>query len=120
MVTVLELKEASGEAFRHRLPAWFIDRFRVPPSEAELDEWLRHWRTMPPSDREVASREQWTLEAWLAALDPAERQWHWWDARVRSDDLLEVVVLVDGMPAGFGALDFLLYASGATAITNDG
>jgi hypothetical protein len=70
-------------------------------------------------EKEQASGEQWTLDSWIALVNPSERQWHWWDARLDSLDVARVVVAVDGMPAGLGTLDFLLYASGAAEVSND-
>ena len=45
------------------------------------------------------------------------RDWFWWNARVRNDDLLHVYIKLSGFPvSGFDALRWLLKCCGATSV----
>jgi hypothetical protein len=61
--------------------------------------------------------EAWSVDNWIAWLEPEERQWFWWSADVSDPDQLVVQVEVAGWPAATGALAWLLRASGAVEVT---
>jgi hypothetical protein len=72
---------------------------------------------LPPDEQaQVAEEQRWTLADWLHWVQPSEREWFWWDAKVESPDTARILVEVPGDPVALGALDWLLRAAGATAI----
>jgi hypothetical protein len=105
----------SDDEWRSLLPAWFVAQFHER-SAKEHEEWLRHRRTLPPEEARAEAMRDWGLGDWLFWLEPRERQWHWWDARVEDYDTARVEVQVYGFPMPFGALEWLLRASGATDV----
>lgn len=97
------------------LPSWFVEACPEESSE-EADRWLEWWRSLPRDQQFEAERSRaWTLADWLYWLEPAERQWFWWDAKVEGD-ALHVIVELSGWPAPLGALEWLLRAAGASTV----
>ncbi|HEY0240711.1 MAG TPA: hypothetical protein VGC37_18940, partial [Friedmanniella sp.] len=97
------------------LPEWFV-RECAPDDPAAEQTWLEQWRGLDAAGRSRAEQQKrWTLESWLSWLEPDEREWFWWDASV-ADSEGAVVVDVPGWPAPFGALGWLLRASGAASV----
>jgi len=108
------------EYWRSQLPRWFVDASAPERSRDEIEQWLAWWRSLPPHEQAQAAAEQkWTLADWLFSVQPSERQWFWWDARVESPDILRVLVEVPGDPVALGALEWLLRAAGATEIARE-
>jgi hypothetical protein len=102
------------------LPEWFIAACAPERSQAEAQRWLAWWRTLGPEAKAAAERDRrWTLTNWLFWLEPAERQWYWWDSETCADGRLRVAVEVGGWPAALGALDWLLRAAGAIQVTHE-
>jgi hypothetical protein len=105
--------------WRKLLPGWFVENSAPERSRAEAERWLVRWRSLSAEEQAKATSVQsWTLADWLYWLEPAERQWFWWDSVIESPDELHVMVDVPGWPAPLGALDWLLRAAGAVQITH--
>jgi len=101
--------------WRELLPSWFVEDC-VDESPEETDRWLEWWRSLPREQQvEAEQARAWSLEGWLYWLEPSERQWFWWDARV-GDGVLRVAVELSGWPAPLGALEWLLRSAGATTV----
>jgi len=108
----------SPDEWRALLPEWFVEACRPEESKKEAEAWLLRWRALPPNQQaEVARERSWTLTDWLYWLEPNERQWFWWDAVADNPDRLRVLAEISGWPAPLGALEWLLRASGAVAVT---
>ena len=110
----------SLEEWRAVLPDWFVEGCAPEMSPAEAEQWLTLWRSLPPEEQARATRERrWALAGWLYWLEPAQREWYWWNATVEEPDSLHVVVQVEGWPAPLGALDWLLRVAGGNEILMD-
>jgi len=73
--------------------------------------------TLPDDEQErLEAIEGWSLSSWLYWLQPAERQWRWWDALIKDDDTVIVAVEVDGWPFPWGALAWLFKGCGADSV----
>jgi hypothetical protein len=124
MIAVLDHSESSWptlDQWRSILPRWFIDASGEEMSDAEAEDWLTWWRSLPPDEQAPATQDQkWTLADWLYWLEPAQREWFWWNAAVANPDTVHVDVQVRGWPAPLGALDWLLRASGSTEVVVEG
>ena len=104
------------EEWRQILPEWFVDACAPEQSVEENERWLQWWRSLPPGEKAQAANERrWTLPDWLFWMEPSERQWFWWDARV-DGSTLRVIVEVPGSPSPIGALKWLLRTSGALRV----
>ncbi|HEY3267852.1 MAG TPA: hypothetical protein VGM37_13055 [Armatimonadota bacterium] len=86
----------SNEEWARRLPPWFVAR--CAPQTAETAN---------------VGEGRWTLANWVYWFLPEQRFWVWWNARLPDPNTLLVYVVVDGWPFPWGALDWLLRASGA-------
>jgi hypothetical protein len=69
----------------------------VWPTDSEWRALLPLWfvHTFPPSSSTVDS---WTLDGWVAWLEPEMREWRWWDARVTGTRSAEVFIETPGWP----------------------
>jgi hypothetical protein len=106
--------------WRQLLPAWFVEGSAPEKSREEAERWLGWWRSLPAAEQARVTREQrWALPDWLHWLEPAERQWFWWDAVVENPETLRVMVEVPGWPAPLGALEWLLRAAGAVEVSHE-
>lgn len=100
-----------------RLPSWFVAAC-APEQTPDVEErWLVWWRGLDADARVRAEDERsWTLADWMHWMQPTERQWSWWDARVEGDAMAIVLVEVQGWPSATGALEWLLRAAGASSV----
>lgn len=100
------------------LPEWFVAACAPPPSQEEAERWLKWWqRLSPPEQAETEINKDWSLDSWLYWMEPENRQWTWWDARVVPDcDHILLAVEVDSWPFPWGALRWLFKASGASVV----
>ena len=106
------------DGWRQRLPDWFIDGCAPERSEEESARWLTWWRSLKLEDRMRAAIERpWTLSDWLAWMEPADRQWFWWDGNFRHPGEARVVVQVPGWPFALESLRWLLQVAGGDPIT---
>ena len=107
----------SDESWYKLLPQWFIERCSRETTKDEDEEYLNWWRELSPEEQERVSREeQWALSEWVAWLQPDERQWFWWEALIENPDKFRLAVEVESWPFAWGALDWLLRASGAIRV----
>jgi len=98
--------------------------------EEDVDRWPtdKEWKSLLPDWFVTACAEDdpfeeegprgaapgsWTVGGWVYWFLPEERQWFWWDASVLNVDTIEILIQVSGDPYPWGALDWLLKASGA-------
>lgn len=95
------------------LPAWFIAASAPERSHEQHERDLEAWKKLSHEKRvEAARTERWSPLEWVFWLHPNERCWWWWDASVRSPNELLVTIVVDGWPYAWGALSWVLRASG--------
>jgi hypothetical protein len=110
----------SCEDWKLVLPRWFVEACAPEQSQSEAEAWLAWWRTLPSDERDRVRRQKpWSLLNWLHWMQPRERSWLWWDGRIEGDSDLKVSVVVDGWPFPWGALEWLLRASGASVVDAD-
>lgn len=111
----------STEGLVPQLPGWFTAACAPPMSREQSDEWLARWRRLPPDEQVKAQNElKWSLDDWLYWMEPANRQWFWWDAEVAGDKkLAKVAIEVEGSPFPWAALRWLLVAAGAFAVEEE-
>jgi hypothetical protein len=99
------------------LPRWFVDACAPEQSLEDEEQWITWWRNLPHEEQRNASREKrWTLSGWLLWFEPSERPWYWWDGIAEDSNRLRVFVEIIDWPGVFGALEWLLRASGAINI----
>lgn len=103
----------------NRLPQWFVEACAPERTQAEIEEWLKFWRALPPGKRAAASEARaWTLSGWLHWFAPTgdERQWRWLDSGIEGEHRLWITIEVAGYPTAYGALRWLLRTAGITNI----
>ena len=101
-----------------RLPEWFVSACVAEMSPEQANKWLSWWRSLPPEEQRKAEIEKdWSLENWLYWMQPSNRQWFWWDAKVLEDyDHIALAIEVEAWPFPWGALRWLFRAAGASAV----
>jgi hypothetical protein len=105
------------EEWREILPSWFIRQCVEERTEEEDEKWLEQWRQLSPEQQMRLSKEsRWSLSEWIAWFQAEDRSWYWWDAVIDNPTVLRVAVEVHEWPFPWGALDWLLRASGATIV----
>lgn len=99
------------------LPDWFVSQCAPELSSEQAERQLAEWKSLSPAEQVAHGRTvKWALDDWLYWMDPVRRQWYWWDAKAADHrDLLIVSVEVETLPFPWGALDWLLRASGASS-----
>jgi hypothetical protein len=65
-------------------------------------------------DERVRLSQRWSVSAFVHWFKPGERYWFWWDSTIFNNDTLQIEVIADESPFPYGALEWLLRASGAT------
>lgn len=104
----------TAEEWGRLLLEWFVAASSPELSREDVERWLAWWRTPGPADQARAESERrWALADCLYWMEPAERQWFWWDAELSGDGALRVTVEIPGWLPALGALDWLLRAAGA-------
>jgi hypothetical protein len=104
--------------WRELLPSWFVEACADEETPEQTRQRLARWEHMTLAERALETEnEAWSVDNWIAWLEPEERQWFWWSADVSDPDQLVVQVEVAGWPAATGALAWLLRASGAVEVT---
>jgi len=107
----------SLEEWRSELPAWFVAKCAPEVSVEEAERWLESWRELPPDEQRRREMEaSWSVDNWTFWMHPDERQWFWWEGLVTGPDRMLVVVEVCEWPFAWGALRWLLRASGALQV----
>lgn len=103
MERVVAYDEASwpdDEYWENTLPDWLLSTFRNY-SKVELEAILR--------DKSSWSLIAWSLGSWVDSM--RDRAWVWWSIK-DSEDVLEIILQVDGYPVSTSALEHLIEASG--------
>lgn len=77
---------------------------------------MPEWFVAACSPERTAEKTSWTLADWLYWMEPDERQWFWWDARIDGEGATTVLVEVPRWPSATGALEWLLRAAGASSV----
>jgi hypothetical protein len=102
------------------LPPWFVQSCAPELSQDEAERWLAWWQSLSPAKQARVELEQrWSLSQWLYWMSPEQRVWYWWSAVVVGNHRGVVTIQVDEWPFPWGALRWLLVASGATAVEPD-
>src|SRR5213075_1262403 len=69
-----------------RLPEWFTSACVAEMSPEQAKHWLAWWKSLSPEEQTKAEIEKdWSLDNWLYWMEPGNRQWFWWDAKVLED-----------------------------------
>jgi hypothetical protein len=108
----------TDEQWEEKLPEWFTAACAPPMTQEQAEAWLSRWKKLPPDKQARAEIEKdWSLENWLFWMEPDNRQWFWWDAKVL-DDSDHIIVAVEAAvwPFPWGSLRWLFTAAGASAL----
>lgn len=108
----------SEEEWAEILPDWFVAACAPEMSRAQAEEWLASWKRLSKDEQaRVELEKDWSLADWLYWMEPANREWFWWDTKSADDvDHILVAIEVDGWPFPWGALRWLFKACGASAV----
>lgn len=117
--SVLRVMDESGlerwpsvEEWRTLLPPWFTSACAPEMNTDEAKSWLARWEKLNDAERRAEEEgKPWALADWLYWMEPGRRGWWWWEHRQGAG--LLVLVEVDEWPFPWGALGWLLRASGA-------
>jgi hypothetical protein len=115
VTTAQTLAEWPGdEAVAAQLPAWLVGGCAPEQTPAEVTRSLARWRTMSPEEKATDARtEAWTLRDLLHWMHPDECPWRSPRVVQASNDLVRVILEVDGWPVAHGAVDWILRVAGA-------
>lgn len=103
--------------WRSLLPSHFVTACAEEMTKQEAELWLQRWQTLRQDERDAEERtRKWSLANWLYWLQPTERVWQWWDAKVVDGENAVVSVAVESWPFGWGALTWLFRGSGAVEV----
>lgn len=98
------------------LPGWFV-------TACVDDEALRleaqRWLELSDAERAAAVSGPWSVGGWTDTFLPHQRQWFWWDASTLNGDAVRVLIEIFADPFSWGALEWLLKASGAVGVERD-
>jgi hypothetical protein len=95
------------------LPPWFVAACAPDMPEEERQRAIEAPIRLADEEQDD---EPWSVLNWVFWLHPDERQWRWWDASISSENELLVLIQIDGWPYSWGALSWLLRASGAQEV----
>jgi hypothetical protein len=116
--TALLTSWPTDEQWVLKLPEWFSSACTVPMTQQQAEQWLAWWKNLPIDEQAKAESEKgWSLDNWLYWMQPENRQWFWWDAKILDDcDQAIVIVQVKSWPFPWGSLQWLFKAAGASAL----
>lgn len=109
----------SGDGWRSVLPQWFVARCAPEMTVEEAEKEMARRKRLPRHEQDRAARENWSLLNWLYWFTPDNRYWYWWDAKPLDDHVLAVAVEAYDWPLPWGALAWLLLASGAYRVESE-
>ena len=124
VISVLEIVDEATlngalteEQWAFRLPEWFVSACALPMTAEQAEQWLKRWKALPSEEQtRVEIEKDWSLDNWLYWMEPENRQWFWWDAKVLDDcDHILVATEVEVWPFPWGSLRWLFKAAGAFA-----
>jgi hypothetical protein len=92
----------STDAWRSRLPEWFVEVCSEEISQAEAERRLR----LSLKER-ISLSQRWTVSAFVHWFRPEERYWYWWDAEVKDTNTIHIKVIAQDEPFPWGSLDWL-------------
>ena len=101
----------STDAWRSRLPEWFVEQSAEEISQAEAERRLQ----LSMKER-MSLSQRWSVSAFVHWFQPVERYWYWWDAEVKDANIIQVEVIAEDEPFPWGSLDWLLRAAGALSV----
>lgn len=89
------------------LPQWFIERCTPEITKKEIVGKL--------------DEQAWSVINWVNWFEPTDdpynqRYWFWWDAWIKSNSHIVIVVQAVDLPFPWGALEWLMLASGAIEV----
>jgi len=121
-ITLLSTSWPTDEQWSLKLPGWFTSVCAEPMTQQQAEQWLAWWRDLPPDEQaKVEIEKDWSLDNWLYWMQPENRQWFWWDAKILGDcNHVVVVVQVESWPFPWGSLRWLFKAAGASALEPEG
>ncbi|MDS0526550.1 hypothetical protein NNC19_12735 [Clostridium sp. SHJSY1] len=101
------------EEWKCTLPKWFIESCADEITQEEAEQRL----TLSLEERiKISKNEGWALSSWIYWLNPNEKQWYWWESNIIDENILIVTVQSEDYPFAWGALEWLLLASGAIKV----
>ena len=96
----------SQDDWQRLLPSWFVAA--CLPATSAL-----------PAEVAGVEVERWTVDGFTYWFEPAQREWWWWDAELVSADDLIIRVAVTELQFPHQALEWLLWAAGATLVEDE-
>jgi hypothetical protein len=107
----------SDASWSEVLPQWFLRECAPEMSLEEAQKWLQWWKSLDSEMQDKIEKEKkWSLLDWLYWLEPSHRKWFWWGSEELSKNQLVIAVEVIDWPFAWGALAWLLRASGAERV----
>lgn len=101
------------------LPSWFIGACEPCKGQTEALRWLSWFNALSESkQRDVESKQKWSLPDFLYWFEPQNRHWYWWNAQLISEGFAEIGVIARSWPFPVGSLKWILRASGANDISD--
>jgi len=68
------------------LPEWFTSGCASEMSDEQARKWLSWWKSLSPEEQARTEIEKdWSLVNWLSWMEPNNREWFWWEAKVLGD-----------------------------------
>jgi hypothetical protein len=103
--------------WRAILPSRFVDRCAEEMTREQAEQLLERINALNEQERKLdAKNRPWTLDNWLHWMQPSERLWQWWDAKVEDSNRIRVWFILDSWPFGWGAVTWLFRGSGAVEV----
>jgi hypothetical protein len=85
------------EQWAFKLPRWFTSVCTAPMTQQQAERWLAWWKGLPRDEQaKVEIERNWSLDNWFYWMQPENRQWFWWDAKILDD--YDHIIVVDLAP----------------------
>lgn len=104
------------------LPNWFIVKSASEKTIEEEEEYNAQMNVLSINERYIAlQNESWSVMDFVSWFEPGEnvsneRYWSWWNAIIKSPELLVVTVEIMDFPFPSGCLFWLFRACGASRV----
>lgn len=117
-IALLPTNWPTDEQWVLKLPEWFTSECTAPMTQQQAERWLAWWKGLPTDEQtRVEIEKDWSLDNWLYWMQPENRQWFWWDAKVSDyNDHVIMVIQVESWPFPWGSLRWLFKAAGASSL----